>query len=190
MRPWRRGEPPVSEGSSEAPVGGAWWGRGDGLEGWARLRTESLWPGWWSEKSAWESWWGVACSGIDFRSAVPGLANAVDPLSACALRCAFFSPAYVGTPLAHCFLWQLISPWFFSRSSSWGRPHAGPAPDFCPCYIFCFQLACWLFPPSFSALASNPDCYMFKNFSGSLTNPLCNLLICVTLPPFSQASWL
>lgn len=31
---------------------------------------------------------------------------------------------------------------------------------------------------------------VLKTFSSFQTNPLYNLLICVTLPPFSQASWL
>ena len=51
-------EPHVPAGSAKARVAGVWWGRGDGLERWARPLNGELVARVMSEKSVWESWWG------------------------------------------------------------------------------------------------------------------------------------
>lgn len=49
-------------------------------------------------------------------------------------------------------LGELISPCRLNHSA-----YLGDCPDFCSCRVFCSQLACWLCPLRYPALASNSD---------------------------------
>lgn len=134
----------------------------------------------------------IAHSGLYFRCVFPVVSNSVDPLSACALCLLHFllpclrggSPSPLLSLAAHFSL--VFQPQFLLEDSHTQALLLNSAPA-------TSSVSSWpvgSFHSNFQLWLQIQTVIFLKTFSSFQTNALYNLLICVTLPPFSQASWL
>ena len=153
---------------------------------------ESLWPGWWVRSQCGSLGGAIAHSGLYLRCVFPVFSNSVDSLSACALCLLHFllpclrggSPSLLLSLAAHFSL--VFQPQFLLEDSHTQALLLNSAPA-------TSSVSSWpvgSFHSKFQPWLQIQTVIFLKTFSSFQTNPLYNLLICVTLPPFSQASWL